>query len=75
MLHLLEALAERGGVGEVAAGDDDVLGDLPLQLLDDLHGGGLLAFEAVGVDGVEQVDREAAGRVRGGGGRSRRSRS
>ena len=35
-----------------------MLGDLPVELLDDLEGGGLLAFEAVGVDGVEEVDGE-----------------
>ncbi len=64
MVHLGEALAECGGVGEVAAGDDDVLGDLPLQLLDHLEGGGLLAFEAVGVDRVEQVDGETCERAR-----------
>ncbi len=60
MLHLHKALAQRGGVGEVAAGNDDVLGHLPLQLLHDLHGRRLLAFEAIGIDGVEQVDGEAA---------------
>ena len=60
MLHLQEALAERGAVGEVAAGDDDVLGHLPLELLEDLEGGSLLAFEAIGIDGVEQVDGKAA---------------
>ena len=39
VVHLLEALAERGGVGEVAAGDDDVIGQLPVELLEDLDGG------------------------------------
>ncbi len=63
VVHLGEALAERGAVGEVAAGDDDVLGDLPLELLEEFEGGGLLAFEAVGVDGVEQVDGEAVDEV------------
>ena len=63
LVHLLEALAEGGGVGEVAAGDDDVVGHLPVELLEELEGGGLLAFEAVGVDGVEEVDREAADEV------------
>ncbi len=60
MVHLGEALGKCGAVGEVAAGNDDVLGDLPLELLDELEGGGLLAFEAVGVDRVEQ-DRWESG--------------
>jgi hypothetical protein len=60
VLHLHKALAQRGGVGEVAAGDDQVLGHLALHLFDDLHRGRLLAFEAIGVDGVEQIDGKAA---------------
>jgi hypothetical protein len=35
-----------------------VFGDLPVHLLDHLEGGGLLALEAVGVDGVQEVDGE-----------------
>ena len=58
LIHLGEAFAEGGGVGEVAAGNDDVLGNLPVHLLDHLEGGGLLAFEAVGVDGVQEIDGE-----------------
>ena len=49
--------AER--VGEIAAGNDDVLGHLPVELLEDLEGRGLLAFEPVGIDRVEQIDGKA----------------
>jgi len=51
-----EALAESRLVGKVAAGDDDVLGNLPVELLDHLEGRGLLALQAIRVDGIEQID-------------------
>jgi hypothetical protein len=57
--HLREALAEGGAVGEVTAGDDDVVRDLPIALLEDFECRCLLAFEAVRIDGVQQVDRRA----------------
>ena len=58
-MHFCETLAQCGSVGEVAARDDDVFGDLPLKLFEEFEGRGLLAFEAVRVDRVEQVDGEA----------------
>ena len=63
LVHLGEAFAERSRVGEVSPGDDDVLGNLPVHLLDHLEGGRLLAFEPVRVDGVEQVNRELLHKV------------
>ena len=60
LVHFAESLAERGAVGEVAAGHDQVLGNLPVELLDELKGDGFLAFQAIGIDGVEQVNGEAA---------------
>ena len=59
LAHFREALGKGGGVGEIAAGDDYVLGDLPVHLFEELDSGSFLAFEAVRIDGVEEVDGEA----------------
>ena len=55
-LHHEEALAERARVPEVAAGDDDPVRNLPVELLHELDGDGLLALDAEAVHGVGQVD-------------------
>ena len=54
--QLVKGLAEGGGVAEVAAGNDEVVGGLPVELVEQLEHGGLLAFDAEGIDGVEEVD-------------------
>ncbi len=56
-----EGLAEGGHVAEVAAGKDDPIGDLPIELIEQFDDDGFLAFDAEGVDGVEEVDAEAIG--------------
>jgi len=59
IFHLEQRLAYCGGVSEISAGDDDVIRGGPIELLEELDGGGLLAFEPVRIDRVEQVDRLA----------------
>ena len=44
--HHQQALAERADVAEVAAGDDDPVRHLPVELLHDLDADGLLPFDA-----------------------------
>ena len=60
-----ERLAEGADVAEIAAGDDDPVGDFPVEGLEDAVHDGLLAFEAEGVDAVDQVDAELAWRLAG----------
>ena len=57
-LQLQEGLAERTGVAEVAAGDDDPVRDLPAQGLDDAVHDRLLAFEPEGIERVEQIQAQ-----------------
>ena len=56
VLHLRESLAQRGAVGEVSAGNDDVVRNLPFHLLQHLEGRCLLTLKAIGIDRVQQVD-------------------
>ena len=51
----VEAGAERADVAEIAARDDHDVGHLPVELLDDLDGDRLLAFEPQAVHRVGQV--------------------
>ena len=55
-----EGLAEGAGVAEVAAGDDDPVGQFPAELFEDAVHDGLLAFEPEGVERVDQVDVQFA---------------
>ena len=57
VLHLKKSLTKRGAVGEIASGYDEMVGNMPVKFLGDFEGGRLLSFEAIRVDGVEQVDR------------------
>ena len=61
ILAHLETLVESVHVAQITAGDDDVVGDLPVKLLQNLDGGGFLALQAQGVEGVRQVN----GKLRG----------
>ena len=45
--HLKECFAQRRIVAQVAAGNDDVVGHLPIQLLEQLDGGSLLPFQPI----------------------------
>jgi hypothetical protein len=54
--HHVEAGAERADVAEVAARDDDPVGHLPVELLHDLDGDGLLPLDAQAVHRVREVD-------------------
>ena len=69
-----EGFAEGGAVAEVAAGDDDPVGDIPIEAFEDAVHDGFLAFEAEGVDGVHEVEAELRGDYRGRGGGRHRSR-
>ena len=57
--RLAQRLAERARVAEVAGGDDDPVGGLPLQVLQQLPDDRLLSFDAEGIDRVDQIDAEA----------------
>ena len=50
-----QRLAERAGVAEVAGGDDDPVGRVPLEILQQFPDDGLLPFDAERVDGVDEV--------------------
>ena len=61
ILELDQGLAESARIAEIAAGNDDPVGHLPAQALEDAKDDGLLAFEPEGIDRVHQVDAEAVG--------------
>ena len=61
LLHHEEALAERARVAEVAARDDDPVRHLPVELLHELDGDGLLPLDAEAVHRVGEVDRPLLG--------------
>src|SRR5262249_45729252 len=55
-----QCFADRGAISEIAAGNDDVVGGLPVKLLEQFKGESFLAFEAERIDRVELVDRSFA---------------
>ena len=57
--HFEQGFADRGTVSEIAAGDDDVVGRLPVELFEQFDGESFLAFEAKRIDRVQLVDRGA----------------
>ena len=59
--HHEQAAAQGGDIPQVAAGDDDHVRDLPVELLDDLDADGLLSLDAQRVHGIGQVDRLVLG--------------
>ena len=59
--HHHQPLAERGNIAEVAAGNDDDVRRLPVELLDDFDADRLLAFHAQGIHRVGQVERFVLG--------------
>ena len=63
LAHHLEARVQRGRVAEVAAGQDDPVGHLPVELLHDLDGDRLLAFDAQRVHRVGEVDQTFGGEL------------
>ena len=54
-----ERLADRGTVAQVAAGNDDVVGRLPVELLEQFERESFLAFEAKGIDRIQLIDGRA----------------
>ena len=56
LAHHQEALAEGADIAEVAAGDDDPIGDFPPELLYQLDGHGLLAFDPQAVHRIGQIN-------------------
>ena len=61
VLELDEGLAECARVAQVAAGNDDPVGDLPAHPFQDAVHDRFLAFEPERIDRVHEVDVEAAG--------------
>ena len=60
LAHHLEAGVERRGVAEVAAREDDPVGRLPVELLDDLDRHRLLPLDPERVHRVREVDEASA---------------
>ena len=56
LVQFAEALAQGRAVAQIAAGDDEVVGNVPIEGLGNFEGGRLLALEPVGIDRVEQID-------------------
>src|SRR5712692_10124910 len=63
LTHFEKRLADRGTVSQIASGDDDVVGRLPRELLHEFDGGGFLAFDAIRINRIQQVDRFLADEV------------
>ena len=61
--HFDQRLANRRAVSEIAAGDDDVVRRLPRELLHEFDGGGFLAFDAIRIHRIQQIDRFLADEV------------
>src|SRR6266550_28582 len=61
--RLDERLAERARVAEVAGGDDDPVGRVPLEVLEQLPDDRLLALESKRINGVDEVDAELLRRL------------
>ena len=57
--HFQQRLADRGTVSQIAAGDDDVVGRLPVELFEQFERESFLAFEAERVDRIQLVDGRA----------------
>src|SRR5690606_37560787 len=60
-LQFHERLAKGAAVAQVAAGDDDPVGDLPAKRLEHAKHDRLLSLEPERVDAVDQVDAELFG--------------
>src|SRR5205807_314170 len=58
LLELRERLAEGGAVAEVATGDDDPVGTLPIARFENAEHDALLPLEPERVDAVHQVDAD-----------------
>ena len=56
-VHFEQCLADGGTVAEISAGDDDVIGCLPVQLLHQFECESFLPFQAERIDGVQLADR------------------
>jgi hypothetical protein len=59
-----QAFAECGDVAEIAAGEHDPVGHFPVALVHHFDDDGFLAFDAEGIDRVQQIDAEALGQTR-----------
>ena len=61
LVQFAQGLAEGGGITQIAAGEDDPVGWIPVALIQHFDDDRLLAFDAEGVDGVQQVNAETFG--------------
>ena len=57
LTHFEQRLADRGTVSQIPSGDDDVVRRLPCELLHEFDGGSFLAFDAIRIHRIQQVDR------------------
>ena len=57
--HFQQSLADRGTIAEISTGNDDVVGRLPLELLQQFDGKSFLSLQPKRVDGVQLIDRSA----------------
>src|SRR5579872_648238 len=57
--HFEQGFADGGTVSKIAAGDNDVVGRLPVELFEKFDGKSLLTFETKRVDRIQLVDGSA----------------
>src|ERR1700674_3167317 len=61
--HFKKRLADRGTVSQIPSGDDDVVRRLPCELFHEFDGSSFLAFDAIRIDRIQQVDRLLANKL------------
>src|SRR4029077_2587385 len=57
LTHFEKRLAARGTVAQIPSRNDDVIGRLPRELFHQFDGGSFLAFDAIRIHRIPQVDR------------------
>ncbi len=61
--HFVETFSERGAIAHVSAGNDHVIRNAPVALLQEFEGDGLLPFDAKRIDGIGDVNRRLIGKL------------
>src|SRR5258707_1354272 len=57
LTHFEQRLADRGTVSQIPPRDDDVVRRFPRELLHEFDGGSFLAFDAIRIHRIQQIDR------------------
>ena len=57
LAHLAKPFAQRRAVGQIAAGNDQVVGNGPVEGLGNLEGRRLLSLQPIRIHRIQQVDR------------------